>query len=206
MRTFLVGFAFAFLSSLASASCYVGGGAAQSRVDRIPTGRNDNLLASEYVDGTYTADHTGRLHEMVFGCSLPYDSAVEVGYMTGTVAAVDTDARIVHPDVNGSIPFSISERVDVRMVSVSAVKYATISGPFAVFGRLGIVHTQAEIVSSMPLGNGYSLQYLDTRTMTSPYVGIGAALRMKGSLNLRVEQRLFAKGVGMTSITAVYPF
>ena len=207
MRTFLVGFILLFSSALASATCYVGAGIGATRVTELPTTGNDRFLARDRVEGSYSVDGKGNTQDMFLGCTLPNDFAVEAGYMRGLVAQVDTTGRYVVPELKGlGIPFTVMEDARVRMYTLSMLKDFPVSPSFSVFGRLGVEHTKADLILSVPLGKGYSLQYAEVRSVTGPYLGLGVALGEKRGLRIRAELKVYAPQVREMNLAVLYPF
>lgn len=205
MRT-LVFLVLSFIATFASAECYIGGSLGQSNVTRVPAHKNEQLIRSDHVDGTYVVDRTGKMHDVFFGCSLPSDFAVELGYMRGTVARIDTRGNFVAPSfTDRTIPFSVAESVTATVSTLSVLKYVDMSESFSLFGRLGVAHTRAAINASVPLGDGYSLRYTDQRKLNSPYLGAGIAWRGE-RLTVRLEEHVFAKQIFETRLSAMYAF
>lgn len=207
MNKFICGLILLLSSTFASAGCYLGVGSGKSNLTKIKTSKNEELFASEYVDGSYTTNGIGHSRNLLLGCTASHDTAFELGYTSGIDASIDNEGRITFPKLGDrSVPFSVSQHASAKMYTLSAIKFFEIRKPVSVFGRLGVVHTSARYDVDVPLGDGFSLHKDQSKTMNSPYVGLGIAFRSGGHLSLRVEHRVFARQLSDNAVTLIYRF
>lgn len=207
MRKFLFGLVLSLFSVASMAAGYFGAGIGATHITELPTTGNDRFLERKGVDGSYSVDATGKTQDLFLGWEFSSDFAVELGYMRGLVAQVDTTGRFVVPELEGfGIPFQVMEDAKARMYTLSALKSFPISPSFAVFGRLGVEHTKADLILSVPLGKGYSLQYAETRTVTAPYLGLGVVVGQRRGLQLRTELKVYAPQAREVNLAVLYPF